>query len=194
MTRTMTFTATAQARPRGGIAITLPFDPADTWGDRDRYYLAGTIEHYPMRATVTPSDGEPMLTLGPAWCRDPRVGPGASLQVSLHPEGPQLDTISADFAECAARRTRGTTLLRVAGNGLSEGLRDLGRGSEEAGDAGAANRGGRRRPQGGAAGAIGPLTRKRRARDDRPVHRSGSRIGTCPAVVTGSTRGVRAGS
>ena len=79
MTRTMTFTATAQARRRGGIA--------------------GTIEQYPMRATVTPDDGDPMLTLGPAWCRDPRVGPGASLRVSLHAEGPQLDTISPDFAD-----------------------------------------------------------------------------------------------
>ena len=95
----MTFTATAQARPRGGIAIALPFDPAEAWGDRDRYYLAGTIEQYPMRATVTPAGAEPMLTLGPAWCRDPRVGPGASLRVSLHPEGPQLDTISPDFAD-----------------------------------------------------------------------------------------------
>jgi hypothetical protein len=44
MARTMTFTATAQARPRGGMAIALPFDPAEAWGDRDRYYLAGTIE------------------------------------------------------------------------------------------------------------------------------------------------------
>jgi hypothetical protein len=94
MTRTMTFTATAQARPRGGIAIALPFDPAEAWGDRDRYYLAGTIEHYRMRATVTPGDPEPTLVLGPAWCRDPRVGPGATLRVSLQPEGPQLDTIA----------------------------------------------------------------------------------------------------
>jgi hypothetical protein len=99
MTRTMTFTATAQARPRGGIAIALPFGPAEAWGERDRYYLAGTIEHYPMRATITPTHDEPMLALGPAWCRDSRVGQGTSLQVSLHPEGPQLDTISADFAD-----------------------------------------------------------------------------------------------
>ena len=98
MPRTMTFTATAQARPRGGIAIALPFDPAEAWGDRDRYYLAGTIQQYPMRATVTPDD-EPMLTLGPSWCRDPRVGPGASLRVSLHLEGPQLETMSSDLAD-----------------------------------------------------------------------------------------------
>jgi hypothetical protein len=98
MARTMTFTATALARPRGGIAIALPFDPAEAWGDRDRYYLAGTIEQYPMRATVIPAD-EPLLRLGPSWCRDPRVGPGSTLRVSLRPEGPQLDTISPDIAD-----------------------------------------------------------------------------------------------
>ena len=99
MTRTMSFTATATARPRGGISIALPFDPAEVWGDRDRWYLAGSIERYPMRATVTPGDGAPRLELGPSWCRDPRVGPGATVQVSLHPEGPQLDSIATDVAD-----------------------------------------------------------------------------------------------
>ena len=104
--RTMTFTATAQARPRGGIAIALPFDPAEAWGERDRYYLAGTIEHYPMRTTVTLAGGEHMLTLGPSWCRDPRVGAGASVRVSLQPEGPQLDTIAADLADALQAEPR----------------------------------------------------------------------------------------
>jgi hypothetical protein len=94
----MTFTATAEARQRGGIAIRLPFRPADVWGDRDRYYLAGTIERYPMRAVVTDIDAEPLLELGPSWCRDPRVGPGATVQVSLRPEGPQIDEMAADLA------------------------------------------------------------------------------------------------
>ena len=94
----MTFTAVARARPRGGIAILLPFDPAEAWGERDRYYLNGTVGNYPMRGVVTPGDGEPSLELGPAWCRDPRVGAGATLQVSLRPEGPQLDSIAADLA------------------------------------------------------------------------------------------------
>ena len=95
----MTFTAVAQARPRGGIAIHLPFDPAEAWGERERYYLAGTIGPYPMRGVVVPGDGEPALELGPAWCRDPRMGAGATLQVTLRPEGPQLDSIAPDFAE-----------------------------------------------------------------------------------------------
>ena len=95
----MTFTAVARARPRGGIAIALPFNPADVWGDRDRYYLAGWIDHYPMRATVAGGTPEPMLELGPSWCRDPRKGPGATLNVRLQPEGPQLETMASDLAE-----------------------------------------------------------------------------------------------
>ena len=59
-----------------------------------------------MRATVTPSDGEHMLTLGPSWCRDPRVGAGASVRVSLQPEGPQLDTIAADLADALQAEPR----------------------------------------------------------------------------------------
>ena len=99
MTRTTTFTATAEARPGGGIAIRLPVDPAEVWGERDRYYVSGTIERYPMRGVVADRDGAPYLELGPAWCHDPRVGPGASLSVSLAPEGPQLWTVASDFAE-----------------------------------------------------------------------------------------------
>jgi Bacteriocin-protection, YdeI or OmpD-Associated/Domain of unknown function (DUF1905) len=95
----MTFTATARARRRGGIAITLPFQPLDAWGERDRYYLSGTIEGFPMRAVVTAGGGEPSLELGPSWCRDPRVGAGASVRVSLRPEGPQIDDVSADLAD-----------------------------------------------------------------------------------------------
>ena len=95
----MSFTATAEPRPRGGIRIRLPFDPADAWGERDRYYLRGTIQGYGMRGSVTPSVHGAALELGPSWCRDPRVGPGAILDVSLDLEGPQLDSIGPDLAE-----------------------------------------------------------------------------------------------
>ena len=99
VTKTMAFTAVARARPRGGIAIPLPFDPAAEWGDRDRYYLAGWIEQYPMRAVVAGGTEAPVMELGPAWCRDPSVGAGATLSVRLHPEGPQLETMASDLAD-----------------------------------------------------------------------------------------------
>jgi len=105
----LAFTASAEARPRGGIAIRIPIDPATLWGERDRYYVTGTIEQYGMRGVVESVDGQPYVQLGPSWCRDPRVGPGTTLRVNLRPEGPQLDTIGPDLAEAlrsnpAARR------------------------------------------------------------------------------------------
>jgi Bacteriocin-protection, YdeI or OmpD-Associated len=104
--RMMTFTAVARSRSRGGIAVPLPFDPASVWGERDRYHLAGTIERYPMRGVVPGGTDAPTLELGPAWCRDPRVGAGATLLVSLYPEGPQLDSLSADIADAISADPR----------------------------------------------------------------------------------------
>ncbi len=98
-TEALAFTVTAEARPRGGIAIRIPVDPATLWGERERYYVTGAIEQHPMRGVVESVDGAPYLQLGPSWCRDPRVGPGTTLRVNLRPEGPQLGTISPDFAD-----------------------------------------------------------------------------------------------
>jgi hypothetical protein len=95
----MVFTAVARGRPQGGIAIPLPFDPASVWGERDRYHVAGLIEQYPMRAVIAGGTDEPVMELGPSWCRDPRMGAGATLNVRLHPEGPQLETMASDLAD-----------------------------------------------------------------------------------------------
>jgi len=156
MTRTMTFTATAQARPRGGIAIVLPFDLAEAWGDRDRYYLAGTIEQYSMRATVTPDDGDPMLALGPAWCRDPRVGPGASLRVSLHPEGPQLDTMSSDLADALRAEPDAQRFFESLATFYRNAFVTWVEGAKRP-ETRARHRRGGREPQGRPSRAIGPL-------------------------------------
>lgn len=99
MPAAMTFTATAEGRPRGGIRIRLPFDLTEAWGERDRYYVSGTIQGYRMRGSVEPADDGAVLELGPAWCRDPRVGPGATLRVNLELEGPQLDSMTVDLAD-----------------------------------------------------------------------------------------------
>ena len=65
-----------RSRPAGGIAIDPPFDPGSVWGERDRYYLAGSIQQYLMRGVVSGDTGAPpVLELGPSWCWDPRVGP-----------------------------------------------------------------------------------------------------------------------
>ena len=73
----VSFTATLEPRPRGGIAISLPFDPDAAWGEKDLHYVAGTIGGHGFRGSFAVIDGSAVLELGPSWCRDPRVGPGA---------------------------------------------------------------------------------------------------------------------
>jgi len=103
------FTAIAEGRPGGGIAIKLPFDPSAAWGDRERYDVTGTINGHKVRGKLTSRAGGHFLELGPAWCRDPTVAVGAQIVVSLAPEGPQLGAMAEDIAaaleaEPAARR------------------------------------------------------------------------------------------
>jgi hypothetical protein len=104
-----TFPATTEPRKGGGITIRLPFDPADAWGDRDAWYVHGTIDGRTYRGSVAKGP-DAAMDLGHAWCRDPEVGPGHDVTVVMRPEGPQLDTIEPAFAaalqnEPAARRT-----------------------------------------------------------------------------------------
>ena len=96
---TIRFPATLQSRPNGGVAIRMPFDPSVEWGDKKRHFVTGTIEGRGVRGTLTAVDGEHFLLLGPAWCRDPRVGPGAHVIVALMPEGPQFASLASDLRE-----------------------------------------------------------------------------------------------
>ncbi len=87
----------------------MPFDPSAAWGASDRHNVTGIIEGRRVRGTLTIVGGVHYLLLGPAWCRDPRVGPGANVTVVLAPEGPHLGSLATDFrarleAEPEARR------------------------------------------------------------------------------------------
>jgi len=94
-----TFRATLEPRPRGGIVVTVPFDPAAAWRPRDHYYVAGTIGGMPMRGTVEVADDRATIALGPTWCRDRAVAAGTTHDVVLAPEGPQLETVPAELGE-----------------------------------------------------------------------------------------------
>ena len=96
--RDMSFSVTAEPRPRGGITIALPVDPDEHWVPKERHYVAGTIGGHGMRGIVTKDGDRWVLPLGPSWCRDPRVGPGSVVDVVLRPEGPQVDELSADIS------------------------------------------------------------------------------------------------
>jgi hypothetical protein len=97
--RAQSFIATLEPRARGGTTVAVAFDPDAAWGPKDRHYVAGTIGGQPMRGTIEPTDGRWEIHLGPAWCRDPSVASGATVEVVLQPEGPQVDDLPAELRD-----------------------------------------------------------------------------------------------
>ena len=93
------FTTIAVGRPRGGIAIQLPAAADEVWGPKARHDVRGTVGGHPMRGTLTLDATGSHLDLGPAWCRDPSVGPGKTVDVVLRPEDPQVDTVAPDIRD-----------------------------------------------------------------------------------------------
>lgn len=83
---------------RGRIAIALPFDPAEQWGPRPRYHVAGTIGGHRVRGPLTVEGASARLVLGSAWCRDVGVMAGERVRVELWPEGPQREALAPDIA------------------------------------------------------------------------------------------------
>jgi hypothetical protein len=100
------FTVATEPRPRGGLAIRLPFDPSIVWGERERYDVTGDIQGHKVRGALTIVDGAYYLLTGPSWCRDFHPPPGQMLSVRLQPEGPPLapDFLAALEAEPEAQR------------------------------------------------------------------------------------------
>ncbi len=92
------FRAKPSTRPNGGIRLGLPFEPAVAWGDRDAYQVVGTIGGQRFRAQLRP--GSPWtVELGPTWCQEPGLRPGAEALVEITLEGPQSTTMDQDVAQ-----------------------------------------------------------------------------------------------
>ena len=133
MARTATFTATAEARPRGGIAIRLPVDPATIWGERDRYYVIGHD-----RALSDARRGREQGRGAIPRARSSLVSRPSRRARRVPPRQPHSGrTADLDPGERlrrgADRRAERPALLRVAGDVLSEGLGEMGRGREAPG-------------------------------------------------------------
>jgi hypothetical protein len=92
------FWVRAVARPRGGLSVAIPFDPAVAWGERDQYHVHGTVGGNAFRGPLTEIDGAWSLQLGPSWCRSPGFTPGDEVDVVMGPEGSQSTTLGADVA------------------------------------------------------------------------------------------------
>jgi hypothetical protein len=97
--KTRTFNAMIRMEAGGRLVIALPFDPAEVWGQRSRYHVTGTIDGRPVRAAISSSRaGGAALALGPASECNRGLKDGDRVEVSLRPEGPQVDGLAPDIA------------------------------------------------------------------------------------------------
>jgi hypothetical protein len=95
-----TFTAVIERDAKGRAIVPLPFDPSEAWGARARYHVTGTVGGQRVRGSLSGDGdgGRARLVLGSLWCREPELGPGDRVEVTLEPEGPQLGSLAPDVA------------------------------------------------------------------------------------------------
>jgi hypothetical protein len=97
------FRAVLEPGPPGGAFVRLPFRAAEAWGDRSRYHVTGKLGWFGIRGPLVESNGEFVLSVGPAWLRDCPLEPGREIEVTLRPEGAQLDDLDPDVAAAFQR-------------------------------------------------------------------------------------------
>lgn len=96
--RTQRFTTIVIENARRRVLVPLPFEPDDAWGHKPAHPVAGTVNGMGVRAVVEAIDQGWGIVLGPAWRRDCGIAPGDTVDVVLHPEGPQRDDLADDIA------------------------------------------------------------------------------------------------
>ena len=92
------FQATLEGVEKGRVYVPLPFDPAEVWGPKARYRVAGTINGINVRGPLMEAGKGFFLALGPAWRRDAGLHIGDAVSVELTIEGPQHTALAPDIA------------------------------------------------------------------------------------------------
>ena len=99
------------ARSGSRVLLMIPFDPNDTWGEKDRHYVTGSIAGHKIRGVLVSNGAQFFLPLGPAWRRDNAIDSGAAIDVVLGPEGPRSETIASDVAAALDREPKAKTFF-----------------------------------------------------------------------------------
>jgi len=92
------FRATIGGEEKSRVYIVLPFDAAQSWGERSRYHVAGTIDGAPFRGVIEKAGAKFILPLGPAWRRSVGLKPGDEVELVLGLEGPMRSQLAPDIA------------------------------------------------------------------------------------------------
>ena len=97
-TRGRHFRAVVSVDRRGRVTVPVPFDPDGAWGAKPRHHVAGTIGGCDMRGVIDKTPGGPAIVLGPSWNTERHPTDGATVEVAIHPEGPQRGDLAPDIA------------------------------------------------------------------------------------------------
>lgn len=90
---------TTVAKSGTRVFITIPFDPNDVWGIKQRHHITGSVNGYPVRGSLGSDGTQFFLPLGAAWRRGCGLEAGTAVEVILSPEGPQSEQLSPDIIE-----------------------------------------------------------------------------------------------
>ena len=91
------YTAVVVTGPKQRVMVPVPFNPDVAWRSRPEHHVAGSVNGMGVRAVLEPLDEGLGFVLGPAWRRDCGVSVGDTVEVELHPEGPQRDDLAPDL-------------------------------------------------------------------------------------------------
>jgi hypothetical protein len=96
------FQAVIAADAGDKAAITMPFDPDETWGAKADHPVGGTIDGRRIRARLVRANTGWVLTLALNRLADLGVAIGDDVTVELAPEGPQRGDLADDIATALA--------------------------------------------------------------------------------------------
>ncbi len=82
--------------------IEIPFDPNETWGEKQRHYVTGSVNGHTIRGPLDSDGSRYVLPLGPAWLQGRDVDTATPVEVELAPEGPQTDNMAPDIVAALA--------------------------------------------------------------------------------------------
>ena len=95
----------------GRTLIEIPFNPNDVWGEKSRHYISGAINGCRVRGALGLDGSHYFLSLGAVWCHDNGLDAGAKVDVTLSPEGPQAENMSADIAKALESHPQAQTFF-----------------------------------------------------------------------------------
>ena len=91
------------AKSASGTFITIPFNPNDVWGVKQRHHVRGSVNGCAIRGPLGSDGTQFFLPLGAAWRRDNGLEAGAKVDVVLSAEGPQSASLAPDIASALER-------------------------------------------------------------------------------------------